>query len=84
MSSIKTAISMDKELFQQVDELAKELEVSRSYFFVLAARDFLKRHRSKQLLAAIDDAYDDTPTEEEHELLDEMRDKHYKTVVGQW
>ena len=32
MSSIKTAISMDKELFQQVDELAKELEVSRSYF----------------------------------------------------
>ena len=51
---------------------------------MLAARDFLKRHRSKQLLAAINDAYDDTPTEEEHELLDEMRDKHYKTVVGQW
>ncbi|NQU13003.1 MAG: CopG family transcriptional regulator [Desulfobacteraceae bacterium] len=84
MGSIKTAISMDRGLFQQVEGLAKEMDVSRSHFFVLAARDFLKRHESKKLLEAINDAYDDMPSSEEKEISVEMRNRHYGMVKGQW
>jgi hypothetical protein len=58
--------------------MAKELEVSRSRLFVLAARDFLERHKNRALLEAINDAYDDMPSEEERELQTEMQTRHYK------
>jgi metal-responsive CopG/Arc/MetJ family transcriptional regulator len=84
MGSVKTAISLDEELFQQMEAMAKELEVSRSHLFVLAARDFLERHRSRGLLEAINDAYDDAPSEEERQLQTEMRKRHCDEVKDTW
>lgn len=84
MGSVKTAISLDEELFQQMEAIAKELEVSRSHLFVMAARDFLERHRNKALLEAINDAYDDMPSEEEGHLQSEMRKRHYHAVKETW
>lgn len=42
-TSVKTAISMQKDLFQEVNRLADELHVSRSKLFVLAVQDFIKK-----------------------------------------
>lgn len=84
MGSVKTAISVDEELFQQMDAMAKELDVSRSHLFVLAARDFLERHRSRALLEAINNAYDDMPSEEEEQLHAEMCKRHYHAVKETW
>jgi len=84
MPSVKTAISLDKTLFEQIDELAKEMQVSRSRLFGLAAREFLTRYENQKLLEAINHAYADMPTAEEDELLAEMRKRHAEAVKDQW
>lgn len=84
MRNTKTAISLQQDLFKQVDELARELEVSRSRLFVLAVEQFIERHRNRKLLAAINDAYDDVPDPEEQALHESMRRQHRQMVEGQW
>ena len=46
-TSVKTAISIQKELFCEVNRLAKELQISRSKLFVLAVSDFIKKNDDK-------------------------------------
>ncbi len=59
--TIKTAISLEESLFERVDALAKELNISRSHLFALAAQEFIERHENQHLLEAINAAYDDLP-----------------------
>ena len=84
MGNIKTAISIDKPLFDQVEDLAHELNTSRSRIFALAAIEFIQRHKNQKLLEAINAAYDDVPEEKEESLKSMMRSKHLKMVKDQW
>ncbi len=84
MANIKTAISIDKPLFEQVDDLAHELNTSRSRIFALAAQEFIQRHKNWKLLEAINDAYDDIPDVREEPLKSMMRSRHLKMVKNQW
>ena len=84
MASVKTAISLQQSLFEQVDALAQELQISRSRLFVLAVEAFIQRYQSRKLLEAINDAYDDLPDLEEQSLRHKMRQKHKQLVEGQW
>jgi hypothetical protein len=60
------------------------MEVSRSYLFSLAAREFIQRHKSKKMLAAINAAYQDLPDPEEEKLEKQMRSRHQELVKDQW
>jgi metal-responsive CopG/Arc/MetJ family transcriptional regulator len=84
MGNIKTAISIDKPLFEQVDDLAHELNTSRSRIFALAAIEFIQRHKNQELFEAINSAYDDIPDEKEESLKSVMRARHLKMVKDQW
>jgi len=84
MANIKTAISIEKPLFEQVDDLAHELKTSRSRIFALAAQEFLQRHKNQKLLEAINDAYDDIPDEIDQSLKPMRRSRHLKMVKDQW
>ncbi|HYX05338.1 MAG TPA: hypothetical protein VE912_01260 [Bacteroidales bacterium] len=84
MANIKTAISIEKPLFEQVDDLAHELKTSRSRIFALAAQEFLQRHKNQKLLEAINDAYDDIPDETDESLKPMRRSRHLKMVKDQW
>ena len=84
MANIKTAISIDKPLFEQVDNLAHELNTSRSRIFSMAATEFIHRHKNQQLLEAINDAYDDFPDVKEETLKSTIRSKHIKMIKDQW
>lgn len=84
MANIKTAISIEKPLFEEIDALAAELEVSRSYLFTMAAREFIKQHKSQKLLEAINDAYSDSPDFRENSLREKMKSKHRQLVKDQW
>ena len=94
MPNIKTAISMQKSLFEEVDVLAKKMDISRSRLFVLAVEDFIKRYQNRQLLKAINDAHDDAsdsdvsnsdvPVSEEQELRYQVRQQHRKMAEGEW
>ena len=84
MANIKTAISIEKPLFEELSALAEEMEVSRSYLFTLAAREFIQRYKSEKLLAAINAAYADLEDPAEEKLKTRMRSKHHQLVKGQW
>jgi metal-responsive CopG/Arc/MetJ family transcriptional regulator len=84
MANIKTAISIDKPLFEQVDDLAHELKTSRSRIFAIAAKEFIQRHKNLKLLKAINAAYDDFPDVKEASLKSAMRSRHLKMVKDQW
>lgn len=84
-NSVKTAISLQEELFDDVNSLAKELHISRSKLFVLAVRDFMKKNENEKLLAQINQAFNDDPDPEEVDLHNEMKRKQRGTLeVDSW
>lgn len=82
MPNIKTAISIEKPLFEKMDVLAKNLKVSRSFLFSQAAKKFIQRHQNKDLLEQLNKAYDDQS--ESESLVSKMRSKHHELVKEQW
>ena len=84
MANVKTAISLHKALFEQVESLAREMKVSRSRLFVLAVEDYLRRQQNLQLLEKINQAYSDTSDTTEQKRLRKMRRVQRKIVEGTW
>ena len=84
MATIKTAISIDKPLFEQLGDLAQELNTSRSRIFALAATEFIQRHKNLKLLEAINAAYNDSQDENESSINTVMHSKHLKMVKDKW
>lgn len=63
--SMKTAISLPDEMFKEIEEVTKECDCSRSQVFVMAVREFLDRRKSRELLEALNKAYEGAETPEE-------------------
>ena len=84
MANVKTAISLQKSLFEQVDTLAREMKVSRSRLFVLALEDFVRRHQNQQLLERLNQAYQGPPDAIEQKRLRKTRRSHRRVVEGEW
>jgi metal-responsive CopG/Arc/MetJ family transcriptional regulator len=84
MSNIKTAISIEKPLFDEIDALAEEMEVSRSSVFSMAAREFIQQRKNRKLLESINDACDDASDSIETNVTVKMKSKHRQLVIDQW
>ncbi len=84
MTAIKTAISIQRPLFEQAQELALELKIPRSQLFVLALQDFIRRYQNRQLLARLNAAYEGDPDPEEQVLHEHMRRLQRQMVEGEW
>jgi hypothetical protein len=84
MATIKTAISIDKSLFEAMGDLSHEMNISRSRIFALAAAEFVQRHKNLKLLEAINAAYNDFTDENESSINTVMRSKYLKMVKEQW
>lgn len=82
MSNVKTAISIEKPVFEQMDNLAKDLKVSRSRIYSMAAREFIQRHNNLELLKLINEANEDSP--EPDPMVAAMSPHHYNMVKDQW
>jgi metal-responsive CopG/Arc/MetJ family transcriptional regulator len=83
-TTIKTAISIQKTLFEQAESLAQQLNMSRSHLFGLAIEAFVKNHQNQILLDEINQAYSDEPDQNEKVLLSKMRSQHRKLVENEW
>ncbi len=80
-TSIKTAISIQQDLFDAINQLAQELHISRSKLFMLAVEDFIAKNKNRQLLAQINAAYDDAaPDAEEAQVQTAMKQKQARRV----
>ena len=84
MANVKTAISIEKPLFEKVNNLAQELNTSRSRIFAMAAAEFIQRRKNQELLEAINNAYDDHSDANEESLKSVMKSRHLKMVRDQW
>ncbi|OGL44221.1 MAG: hypothetical protein A2161_03180 [Candidatus Schekmanbacteria bacterium RBG_13_48_7] len=80
MSNIKTAISLDEDLFRQINNLAGRMNIPRSRVFAIAVWEFIEREQNKQLLSQINSVYQDSPDEEELKLSAAMKAKHRKNI----
>ncbi|MEW6718711.1 MAG: CopG family transcriptional regulator [Chloroflexota bacterium] len=83
-NTIKTAISIQKSLFEQAESLAQQLNISRSHLFGLAIETFVKSHQNQMLLDEINQAYSDEPDPTETVRLSKMRNQHRKLVENEW
>jgi metal-responsive CopG/Arc/MetJ family transcriptional regulator len=84
MAQVKTAVSLDKSLFEQIDTLAHKMKVSRSRLFAMALEDFLRRHENERLLQQINRACLDEPDQARQAQRQGMRRLHRKIVEGEW
>lgn len=84
MQAIKTAISIEKSLFDQAEKIARTMKVSRSRLFVIALQDFIEHQKNKELLAQINAAYSDEPDATEQALRRKARRQHRRIVEGEW
>jgi predicted transcriptional regulator len=71
-ASVKTAISVNRDIFRQSERLARRLRVTRSRLYSMAMQEFLRRHENDELLARINAAHEDFPDPEEKAVLDAM------------
>ena len=85
MSTIKTAVSIEEKLFHQAEELAEELQVSRSRLVSLALSAFIERYETQKIVAKLNEVYANGPTGEDEEWLEAAR-QTYLEVIGdeQW
>lgn len=83
MTSIKTAISLEESLFQRADQLAAELNISRSRLITLALEEFMQQYDNARLLESINNVYSTPPTEEEQLILQGMRQKQYELLINE-
>jgi len=81
MTIVKTAISIQKNLFQKAEEIAKEMKISRSRLFVLAVEDFIRRYQNKLLLEEINLSNPELD-ETEMEQLRRTQRKAVKSMAG--
>lgn len=73
MSSVKTAISVEKSLLDKIDATAKNLSLSRSKFFAMAAENYLHHIETQELIKKLNEAYGDGLDDRETKTLNAMK-----------
>jgi metal-responsive CopG/Arc/MetJ family transcriptional regulator len=84
MTVIKTAISIDKSLFEKINQLANEIKLSRSQIFSQAVRYFVDKRDNLELVRRINQAYSDVLDEAETRLLEKSKRRYKETLKEEW
>ena len=83
-TTIKTAISIQKPLFEEANELAQELNISRSRLFALAIEKYIANYQNQNLLDKLNQAYDDQDDPNETQRLAKMSKRQRVQLEGEW
>ncbi|KHG39234.1 MULTISPECIES: ribbon-helix-helix domain-containing protein [Nostocales] len=84
MTSIKTAISIEESLYEEVTALANAMKIPRSKLFALAMEEFLRRKKHRQLVESVNEAYADDLDESEQIMLAAMRHHQGQLKEKEW
>lgn len=69
ISKVKTAISIDKDLFEKVLHLAQDLHISRSQLFSQAVEYLLEKKETLEIVQKLNEVYDDSQSDEDKNIL---------------
>jgi len=84
MPAIKTAVSIDNTLFQKAEQIAAELELSRSGLYALAIGEFLERYETRSIQQQINAVLADVDDEADLVFLKAAR-QHLGTLLpNEW
>ena len=82
---MKTAIYLPDELFEKVDHLAEELNVSRSRIFAEAILDYIEKLKNEEILKSINRIYSEGETKEEILVREQGKKRYARRVkAGKW
>ena len=81
-TTIKTAISIDAEIFEKVEKLTRKLHISRSQFFAQAAQYMITKDEKLELLRRINEAYDSDPMDASRRKAEKQYAR--KSVIEKW
>jgi hypothetical protein len=84
MAAVKTAISIDKPLFEATQRLARKLKVSRSRLFTLALERYLESHNNQRLLTKLNRVHGGERDGDEIELRRAALRNHRTLIEGDW
>lgn len=84
MATVKTAVSIQENLFERIEELARELKISRSQLFARAIEDFIRREENRRIAKEINEAYQGESDSAEDDRLLNVRSSHRRMVEGEW
>ena len=80
MPKIKTAISIDKSLYDELEILRNQFHLRRSDLYVRALSHYLEMAKNKQLLRDINKAYGEGPSEDDNRYLQAAK-KKYRDIL---
>ncbi|KAA3611015.1 MAG: CopG family transcriptional regulator [Calditrichaeota bacterium] len=80
MAGIKTAISLEQGLLEQIKKNAEEMNISRSKFFSIAVKEFIQRRQNQKMLAKLNSVYGDEMDTDKFENQDAMRNKQFQLL----
>ena len=83
MSSIKTAISIDEDLYKEVKDLSIRLNISKSRIFSQAVQYFIDKKNNLELLKKINESYSAELNEIDTEYLEAAK-KSYSQIIDRW
>jgi metal-responsive CopG/Arc/MetJ family transcriptional regulator len=84
MAVVKTAISIQEDLYERADNMAQQLNMTRSRLMALALEDYVRRWENQRLLEEINAAYEDGADEEEDLIARSMWGLHKSTLEDEW
>jgi metal-responsive CopG/Arc/MetJ family transcriptional regulator len=84
MAVIKTAISIDESLFEQIRKLSEEIKLSRNQIFSQAVKYFIDKKNNLELVRRINTAYSDILDEEERDRLKKSKRKYKEILKEEW
>ena len=83
MPAIKTAISIDEDLYKEVKKLSSSLNMSKSRIFSQAVEYFIYKKNNLELLKKINESYSEDLNEIDSEYIETAK-KSYSKIIDKW
>ena len=84
METVKTAISLHRLLFEQAEEIAKKMHISRSRLISMALEEYVSKMKNQDLLDRINLACDHEDDPSEKMPKQTSRKTHKRLVEDEW
>lgn len=82
MSFMKTAISIDEDLFRKAEKLSSKLQVSRSQLFAQALEYLIERSETLEVIQRLNEVYGQKQPDDE--VVPKSTKRKIKRVIDKW